>query len=414
MDPIATKNLRITPARLHADLDTLVAIGTLPNVPGVNRTSFSEADMAGRRWFMEACRAAGLKSGMDGAGNVFGRWEAGTGPCVMSGSHLDTVPNGGRLDGALGACAALECVRTLKEAGFQPRHPIEVVGTADEEGRFGGMLGSQAICGQVQRDWLMATTDDGGTPLVKVLRAQGLDPEGVSRARRHDIRAFVELHIEQGPVLERSGEAIGAVTGISGVFNWQVTFTGKANHSGTTPMDLRRDAFRGLARFTDGFDTLIADHGTDQTRLTVGHVELWPNFAHTVPGAAAFSLIGRDTSEEVMHQLATACRERLAAAAHAHGLDWTLEDKGWLTPRACDEGIIRSIEQAADALDYSHRRMPSGAGHDAQTFAAVTASGLIFIPSAGGVSHAPEEYTDPEAIERGGNVLLQVMCELAG
>ncbi len=399
--------------RLHADLDTLVHIGSIAGTPGVNRTSYSDQDMAGRRWFKEACREAGLTSWMDGAGNVFGRWEAGAGDCVLSGSHLDTVPNGGRLDGALGACAALECIRTLKDAGFQPARPIEVVATADEEGRFGGMLGSQAICGQVDRDWLLAASDDNGLRLTEAMSLQGLDPEAVFGARRADIHAFVELHIEQGPVLERHGDDIGAVTGISGVFNWQVRFTGEANHSGTTPMDLRKDAFRGLARFVDRIDAVIAAHGTDQTRLTVGHVELWPNFPHTVPGSASFSIIGRDTSQTVMQAIADACRAELTAAADAHGLAWTVADKGWLAPMPCDDGVTGLIEAAAGVLGYRHRRMPSGAGHDAQTFAAIAPAGLIFIPSKGGVSHAPEEFTDKAAVARGGNVLLHVMRQLA-
>lgn len=397
--------LTIDAARLHADLEAVNRIGTLDGVPGINRVSFSDADMAGRRWFMTRLEEAGLAARMDGVGNVFGRWETGTGPAVLAGSHLDTVPQGGPLDGTLGVCAALEAVRAMKDAGLQPLRPVEVVATADEEGRFGGMLGSQAICGEVGRDWIAGAVDDNGIRLADALRAQGLEP-GAGLARDPaGIAAFLELHVEQGPVLEQAGESVGVVDAVSGVFNWTVTLVGAANHSGTTPMDMRRDAFRGLADFGAAIGAIVGRSGGQETRLTVGKVTLGPNFPHSIAGTAVFSVIGRDVDETVLRALAADCRGEIARAAAAHGLDCDIAEQGWLPPTRLDPGVTGRLSATAAAAGLSARVMASGAGHDAQTFARHVPAGLIFVPSAGGVSHSPQEAT-PWADVCNGAVLL--------
>jgi N-carbamoyl-L-amino-acid hydrolase len=353
---------------------------------------------------------------MDAIGNVIARWEVGSGPPVMAGSHLDTVPDGGVYDGALGSCAALEAVRAMRAAGITPARPIEVVATADEEGRFGGMLGSQALSGQVDPAWLESATDADGVRLVDAMRAQGLAPERHAEVARTpgSVHAFLELHIEQGPILEAAGLEIGIATGVSGCFNWTVTLDGVANHSGTTPMALRQDAFTGLASFAGRIPAIIAAVGGEQSRLTIGKVELLPNFPHTIPGRATFSIIGRDTDDAVMRAMAEACRRELGEAARAHGLALTVREESWLGPVSLAPEIAQTLAAAARKLGYATTTMASGAGHDAQTMQHLAPSGLIFVPSTGGISHAPEEHTPWPDVARGANVLLQGIIALAG
>lgn len=407
---------RIDLSRLKRRLDVVNEFSADPSRPGVNRPSFSRADMAARRWLMDEMTALGLEARMDTVGNVIGRWKTGTGPAVMVGSHLDSVPLGGRLDGALGVIAALECVEACMDHDVTPASPIEVVATSEEEGRFGGMLGAQAMAGQVDRQWFDEAVDENGVRLADAMSAAGLDPAACPAARRPpgEIGAFLELHIEQGPVLEHAGRTIGIVEGISGVFNWAVVFEGEANHAGTTPMDLRRDSFRGLADFAHDIDDIIAEAGTPATRLTIGKVDLSPNYPHTVPGRTEFVLIGRDLDLEVMRTLADACRERLRRVADTHGLGVTITEASWLPPTRCHADIVAAFSRQAERLGLDAMLMPSGAGHDTQVMAGCTRAGMIFVPSLGGVSHAPEECTDWADIEAGANLLLATVLDVAG
>jgi N-carbamoyl-L-amino-acid hydrolase len=404
-------SLSIDLDRLRDDLLEIARIGTVAGRPGINRPSFSHADMAGRRYFIDRCREAGLDAKMDVVGNVIARWDVGDGAPVMAGSHLDTVPDGGVYDGALGCCAALEAVRVMAAEGIRPARPIEVVATADEEGRFGGMLGSQALTGQVDEAWLSSAVDADGVRLVEAMRAQALVPERFREVARRpgDAHAFLELHIEQGPVLERAGLEIGIATGISGVFNWTVTMTGVANHSGTTPMDLRRDAFVGLTAFAARIPAIIAAAGSEQARITVGKVALEPNFPHTIPGRAVFSLIGRDTEPSVMRAVADACRRALTEAAAAGDLGLDVREESWLDPVRLDAGLAERLSRLGRDLGYRTTTMPSGAGHDAQTMQHLCPAGLIFVPSTNGISHAPEEHTPWPDVERGANLLLHAL-----
>lgn len=391
----ALSALRIDPDRLRADLDAVNAIGTIPGLPGINRPSFSDADMAGRRWLLGRMAEAGLAARMDAVGNVIGRWAAGTGSAVLAGSHLDTVPMGGRFDGTLGVCAALEAVRAMRDAGLSPRRPVEVIAFADEEGRFGGMLGSEAVCGLLTAARMAAAVDETGVRLTDAMRAQRLDPDCFAEAARDpaEVAVFLELHIEQGPILAQAGETVGVVEGVSGVFHWVVTLRGEANHSGTTPMDARRDAFRGLAAFGASIDAILADAGGPDTRLTVGKVALAPNFPHSIAGEAVFTIIGRDPDEAMMRRLAERCRAEVDHAATSHGLAAAVDERSLLSPTRLDPAVAEGLAQDAVASGLAWRRMVSGAGHDAQTMARRFPSGLIFAPSIGGVSHAPAEDT---------------------
>lgn len=411
----AAKELAVDLPRLQNDLESLGRIGYSGADGGIHRVSFSDADMDGRRWLMTRFEEAGLKASMDAVGNVFGRWEIGSGPTVLVGSHLDSVPRGGRFDGSLGVIAGLECVRSLKDRGVQLASPIEVVATSEEEGRFGGMLGAQALTGRLTREQLENARDESGLALTDAMRAQGLDPEAALAASRKpsSIKAFLELHVEQGPILESRGKTIGIVEGISGVFNWTVRLSGTANHAGTTPMDLRRDAFMGLAQFAARIPDIIATVGSDQSRITIGRVELQPNFPHTVPGAAEFSLVGRDLDEQVMTTLAEACRDAMRKAAEAQNLDCSIEQTAWLAPRPCSPAIIAAFREQATKLGLDTLMMPSGAGHDTQLLSEVTEAGMIFVPSIGGISHSPDERTDWADIEVGSNLLLHTLLSVA-
>lgn len=413
---MSAQRFAIDTERLKKLLGGINAFGPNPATGGFNRPGFSEADMAVRSWFADTLATDGLKVSTDAAGNVFGRYGPAEGPCIMAGSHLDTVPEGGAFDGALGVAVALECVRSMRDVGFAPQLAVEVVATSEEEGRFGGMLGSQAIAGLVTRDWLEAAVDAGGVRIVDAMRAAGLDLEAIPAAARSrdDIRAYLELHVEQGPVLETECLPVGIVGSISGLCYLQIRFHGTANHSGTTPMDLRADAFAGLAELAAAIPDVIAAHGTDQTRVTVGKVELQPNFPHTIPGAADFTLIIRDTDEAVIEHVEEDMRGRIAATASRHGLAATVEERSRLAPTALDADLAALLAEESAKLGIATKAMPSGAGHDAQTMQALCPSALIFVPSRGGISHAPEEWTDWADIEKGADLMLAALVRLAG
>lgn len=408
--------MQINCERLKANLIELSKIGYNEEDRGIYRPGYSDADMESRRWLQGKAKAAGYETYMDGAGNVFfGRGELNK-PAVLMGSHIDSVPAGGIFDGSLGVLAALEVMQTLDENQVVTETPVWGVATAEEEGRFGGMLGAQAISGKLNPDWVMAAHDADGVYLKDAMAAQGLNAMDALDAawRPEQLKAYLELHIEQGPVLFQENLQIGVVEGISGVFKWIVHLKGKADHAGTAPMDMRSDAFMGLADFAHEIERIIAENGTDKTRITVGKVELKPGYPHTVPGEAIFTIVGRDMDEEVMKEVANACRKALSAIARKHRLMFEYEQSSWLAPKPCSAKLTDLIEEQVKALGYSYLRMPSGAGHDTQFLSEITDAGLIFIPSVNGVSHAPDEWSHWHDIEAGTNVLLHsVLANLA-
>ena len=277
------------------------------------------------------------------------------------------------------------------------------------------MLGAQALAGCLTLDWLESARDSGGVLLKDAMAAQGLNYRDALHAYRDgtNLKAFIELHVEQGPVLEIQKKSIGVVEGISGVFKWMVRLIGKADHAGTAPMDMRSDAFLGLADFAHEIQRIIDEEGTDKSRITIGHVELKPGFPHTVPGEVDFTIVGRDLDHEVMKGLANACSRVLSAIARRHRLKFEYEQMSWLEPQYCGESVVSLIEEKTKARGYSYARMPPGAGHDVQFLANVTQAGLIFVPSVKGVSHAPDEWTHWVDVERGANVLFDCLLALA-
>lgn len=408
-------NARIDLQRLKSLLEGVNRFGFDPSTGGYNRVGFSDQDVRCRDWFAAQMAADGLQVSRDCVLNLFGRYGPAEGACVMAGSHLDTVVNGGAFDGALGVCVALECVRTMKDAGIRPGTAIEVVATSEEEGRFGGMLGSQTITGTAPPDWIAEACDADGILLADAMRAHGLDPLQITTAARPagSVKAFLELHIEQGPVLERKAIPIGIAGEVSGVCYLEVELSGTANHSGTTPMNMRADAFAGLAELAASIPGVISEAGTGQSRITIGHVALSPNHPHTIPGKSTFSIILRDTREDVMRTLRALLEGKAARIAESHGLGIRIEERSWLSPVRLDSGIAGRLENLAEMHGIAAMRMPSGAGHDAQTMQAFCPSGLIFVPSRGGISHAPEEHSEWSDIEKGANLFLQALIDLS-
>lgn len=403
---------QINSKRLRATLGGVNDFGLNAATGGINRLGFGDADFAARRWLMEEMRKRGMAVRMDGVGNVFGRFGPADGPCVMCGSHLDSVPEGGKYDGVLGVIAAFECVRALQDAGVQPYIALEVVATAEEEGRFGGMLGSQAIADIVDESWLENSKDADGIALKDAMRAQSLDyRSALGGCRRRDVKAFVELHIEQGPVLEQKGLAVGTVTGISGTSNPLFTLKGEANHSGTTPMELRRDAVMGFCEIGAAIPSILKQHGSPDARMTVGKVDVQPNFPHTVAGEVCFSVNIRDNDEQCMQAMDDAFATMAAEVAARHGLELSVDRRlGKLAPVRLDPRLRAVLEDEARALFKGQpgrwQPMPSGAGHDAQNMQQICPAAMIFIPSRKGISHAVEEFTDDSQVEVG----VQLLC----
>lgn len=410
------KPLRINDLRLRQDIEALAEIGRSSTDQGIYRTAFSDADMTARQWLKQRIDDAGLTLHQDGAANIHARlnWREDS-ASVMTGSHIDSVPGGGHLDGTLGVLAGLECLRCLKENGLETARPLESVAFSDEEGRFGGIFGSSAICGQLTPEHIHQARDLEGITLTEAMAAQGLNAMDALAAARtpESLHAFVELHIEQGPILERQKLHVGVVDGIAGLFKWNIRLSGTSAHAGTTPMDMRQDAFQGLAEFATEITRILEEHGSPRSVATIGRTNLSPGVANVVPGQAEFSLDVRDTDSDVLANLADAMRRALSAIARRRGLMFEFTILSELTPAKCDDHIKRVIENTATNIGVNHTRMMSGAVHDTEVMASLCRTGLIFIPSKGGRSHSPAEWSDWQDISNGANVLLNTLYELA-
>lgn len=411
---LKTLELQINSKRLQKDLLELGQFGRNSEDNGVYRQAFTEPDTESKKWLIEKFASFSCPAYVDGAGNVIARLGEKNSPSVAVGSHLDSVPCGGIFDGTLGVVAGLECARVFHENQVSLKRPFEIIAFADEEGRFGGMFGVEAICGNHNPDLLQSTKDVKGVYLKDAMEAQGLHVLDALNARREpsSFHAFLELHIEQGPVLESKKIPIGIVEGISGVFKWVVRLIGRSGHAGTQPMNMRSDAFQGLADFAHEISRIIEEDGSEYSRLTVGKVDLKPGFPHTIPGEAEFTLVGRDIKHEVMKELSLSCRKVLSAIARKHNLMFEYDELSWLEPRLCNDKIIAQLQDQAGKLGLEHHLMPSGAGHDTQFMSTLTPSGLIFVPSVSGISHAPDEFTHWDDIEKGANLLLHTAYQL--
>jgi len=406
-------DITIDLSRLKKDLEELSQIGKDPG-SGISRPSFSPADIEARAWLKEKICEAGFDCRQDGAGNIFGRLEN-QGRTVMTGSHIDTVINGGMFDGSLGVCTALECLRRIKEEKLPLSKSLEVASFTDEEGNLvGDFLGSRASTGSLNREELEKGITQFGRPLVDILEGTEFSIDSImdAHAQRPDIEAFLEIHIEQGPVLETEEKPIGIVNCIAGKNYWLGLFLGRASHAGTTPFELRRDAFLGLSDFALKATQYVATHHYG-SMVTVGKVAVHPGAFSIVPGRVDFSLDFRSTSGETLQTMAKIFHDLAEETAATRGLDFKFKAMDQTSPVTIPPKIISIMKEECANLDYPHMELPSGAGHDAQILASVTDVGMIFIPCEDGISHSPEENIQWEDLEKGANLLLRTLLRLA-
>jgi N-carbamoyl-L-amino-acid hydrolase len=404
--------------RLRSRIETLARFGALPG-GGVTRPCWSPPHEEARAWLLGELRGAGLEAWVDPAGNVFG----GTGargfrpdaPVVLTGSHIDTVPEGGILDGALGVLAGLEALQTIRERGIPHRRPLAVAAWSDEEGRYGGLFGSRAFCGTLDPALIPTLAAADGERLVDAMARAGFDaaraPE--ARAPAGAVAAYLELHIEQGPRLEEAGIPIGVVETIVGVRRARVVFHGQADHAGTTPMERRRDAFLGAADFALRAREHVVTRGSGVSVTNVGAVHVHPGVSNIVPGRAELVHEMRDPDAGVLERLAAECAALAREVARARRITVEVQPLSATTPAPCAPRVQAMIEEACATLGVKWQRLYSAAGHDAQNLAALTDAGMIFIPSRGGRSHRVDEMSDWDAIERGAGVLLHTLLALA-
>ncbi|MGH9230269.1 MAG: Zn-dependent hydrolase [Acidimicrobiales bacterium] len=414
--------MKIQPDRLLADIEALAAIGDTGD-GGNCRLALTDEDAGGRELVVGWMRALGLDVRVDRIGNVVatraGAGGAGTGgdadgpAAVMTGSHIDTVGTGGRYDGTLGVLAGLEVVRALDDAGIRTRRPLAVAFFTDEEGsRFApDMLGSLVYAGGVPpEDALDIVAIDGAVLGAELERIGWAGDAAVPGPAPH---AYVELHIEQGPVLERAGVTIGAVTGVQGISWQELTVTGQPNHAGTTPMRLRRDPAYVAGQTIEFVRRLATDLGGHQVG-TVGRLDLHPDLVNVVAARATLTVDLRNTDGAVLADAERRLRERVATLASTEGCEVAWRRLARFEPVAFDPAAIDLVESTAERLGHSVMRLPSGAGHDAQMLARVCPTGMVFVPSRAGVSHNPAEFTEPEHLAAGTEVLAEVLTELAG
>jgi N-carbamoyl-L-amino-acid hydrolase len=407
----AVADVAVNGERLVANLRALGAIGKTD--AGAQRVAYTEADRAARTYAMDLMRAARLDVETDAAGNLVGRragTDAGLSPIVF-GSHIDSVPNGGDYDGPVGSLAAIEVAHTLADHGLRTRHPLEVVIFQNEEG---GLIGSLALIGGLTPERLDAVSQSGMT-IREGIAALGGDPDRLAAVQRapSSIAAYLELHIEQGGVLDAAGIQIGVVEGIVGIGWWDVTVEGAANHAGTTPMDRRHDALLSAARFIQEVNRIVMSMPGRQVG-TVGRIEARPGAPNVIPGLVRLSLELRDLDAAKI----TLLYQQVEAAGHAiggaDGTTFTFRRLSENVPALSDPAVRDAIRRAARDWGLSTRDMPSGAGHDAQDMARLGPMGMIFIPSVGGISHSPRELSRPEDITNGANVLLRSVLGLDG
>jgi N-carbamoyl-L-amino-acid hydrolase len=385
---------------------------------GVNRPSFSEAHLAARKWFREQIEKSGLEFRTDGAGNhsaviASGASAAKQSPTFLLGSHLDSVPNGGRFDGALGVISALEVLRTVKDAGLRLKVRLEAIDFTDEEGTLVGLLGSAAIAGHLHPE-LLKNPRGGRQALVEGMQRAGLNDDGILNAARpkDSLAGYLELHIEQGKRLEHAGINIGVVSAIVGIWSYRLSFIGRADHAGSTTMDDRLDASLGASAFALAACEIVLKDFPNCV-VNVGKMEFTPGAFNIVPARVDAALEFRSPDEDEFKRLDSALIECAKAQAKRFGLELKTEFLGMHSPSIMNENIKRAISDECNALGLTQTSLVSGAGHDGQSLTDICPVGMIFVPSVDGASHAPRELTHWEDCVNGANVLLGAVLRLA-
>ncbi len=405
---IAQQTIHASPERMRARIEALSQFGANPE-GGVSRVAFSDADVVGRAWLMDVMRNAGLEVRVDAAGSIIGR-RAGREddlPPILFGSHIDSVPGGGNYDGDVGVIGAIEVIELLNEQDIETRHPLEVVSFTDEEG---GLVGSRAMIGTLTDEALEIVSSSGLT-IRDGIRKVGGDPERLELAARQpgDLAAYVELHIEQGAILDEADIDIGVVEGIVGIRWWDITVEGIANHAGTTPMNRRRDAMISAAELALAVNRIANDLGGRQV-ATIGRIQAFPGAPNVVPGKVAMSLEIRDLDTAKIQRVFDLIEDESGRIANENSTPIRFDEIDVAaSPAPTDERMRDIIARAADELGLTYQRMPSGAGHDAQDIAQIAPIGMIFVPSVGGISHSPKEFTSAEDMANGASVLLRTV-----
>ena len=410
----SSRPVLIDASLLHTYVEALASIGW-QDEGGLRRPVYGEAWVRAREKLAGWMRAAGLEVREDAVGNLFGRMRgAEDSRTILTGSHLDTVPLGGKYDGALGILAGLVALRALHEQAGQPRRSLEVVALCEEEGsRFPAHYwGTRAILGLIEAGEPQRLRDDQGVSIAEAMRAAGFPPERYREAIRHDLEAFVELHIEQGRILFEERVDIGIVQAIVGLHQRWISVTGRADHAGTTPMDLRRDALQGAAQMAGEIARLVEREGRPAV-VTLGRWEVRPGAANVVPEMVNFSVDLRHPDEATKQRLAVAIWSRCQAIAQERGLEVSGELLGDSLPSEMNPALQSALMQAAEACGANWRAMPSGAGHDSQEMARHLPTAMLFVPSVEGRSHSSAEYTTPEDAARGASVLATALYGLA-
>lgn len=405
-------DIHASPQRIDDNIQALSRYGANPG-GGVSRVAYSDADVEGRAYISDLMRDAGLTVRVDAAGNIIGRRNGRDDdlPVIMFGSHIDSVPGGGNYDGDVGVIGAIEAVRLMNDNKLVNRHPLEVVVFTDEEG---ALTGSRAMIGKLD-DRSLGQVSHSGLTIRDGIRKVGGNPDRLDLAERKagEVKAYIELHIEQGAILDAENIDIGVVEGIVGIRWWDVTIEGFANHAGTTPMDKRFDAMVSAADFVLAVNRVATTMPGRQV-ATVGRIQAKPGAPNVIPGEVVMSLEIRDLDAWKMQQVFEGIQSEARQVAAARSTPIRFREIETLAPAPTDQRMRRIIAASADELGMSFKQMPSGAGHDAQDMASIAPTGMIFVPSRDGISHSPQEYTAPEDMANGASVLLKTVLEIDG
>src|SRR5438876_2365684 len=402
--------LRVNGARIREHINALAEFGKNPQ-GGVSRLAYSEADRRGREYVFGLMQQAKLDVAIDAAGNIIGRRTGSDRSLkpLLFGSHIDSVPEGGNYDGVVGSLAAIEVAQTLAENNLTTRHPLEVVIFQNEEG---GLIGSRAMNGELTEKELDLVSRSGKT-IREGIKFIGGDPAKLSGVKRDkgSIAAYLELHIEQGGILEAEKLDIGVVEGIVGINWWDVTIEGFANHAGTTPMNNRQDALLAAAKFIEAVNRIVTSIPGRQVG-TVGRIQALPGAPNVIPGKVVLSLELRDLDAAKIQVLFEKIRTEADQIAQASRVKFDFKEINVNIPAPTDPRIRSLIDQSAKDLGLTTRQMPTAPGHAAQDMARLAPVGMIFIPSVGGISHSPKEFSRPKDIENGANVLLGALMKV--
>jgi len=403
---------------LHDRIGELALIDSVHEGGGLIREVYTAEYDQAVGYVSELMRDAGLEIRLDAAGNLYGTWHGAEPdiPRVLAGSHFDTTLNAGRYDGVVGVLGGIEAIRQLRDRGYRPRRTIEVIGFAGEEPRFGaGCIGSRAMTATITRQDLDLMQDRDGVSITQAMLERGLDPERITEAQIDPatVHAFVELHIEQGSVLESSGNEIGVVTHIAAPHDLRVSLDGSAMHAGATPMRLRRDALVGAAEAVLELERLALASASGTTVGTVGVMRISPSAVNVIPGRVEMDIDVRDSDLAARESVIGALRAKLNELSARRNLALSIETLALDEPAACSPLVTGAVAAACEELEVKAIEMISGAYHDAMVLGAQVPIGMIFVPSAGGLSHHPDEYTAPEEIDRGVAVLAGALARLA-